>query len=202
MLEDDVQRIALDGHLQRDGLVLQVVELRSADPGGGVEIDEVELLAELHVVQRLEVEDRRLADELDGGAVLVFLADRGFRVRVVRNGAGLGQVFGVQILLFLLDLGDLVLQFLALGDQALAGFGIQLALHLLGDFVASGAEPVGFRHGGASLVAQGDDGVQVHPHVAVLDVGGNLVVPGLQLFQVNHGSSFSLTSSALFSRCR
>ena len=48
--------VLLQGQLQQHRLVLEEVEPVAGDPGTGLEVDQVELLAEFDVVQRLEVE--------------------------------------------------------------------------------------------------------------------------------------------------
>ena len=56
-----VQGVALQGQFQQHGLVLEEVEAVPGHAGAALEVDQVELLAELDVVQRLEVELRQRA---------------------------------------------------------------------------------------------------------------------------------------------
>ena len=52
---------ALEREVEQHGFVLQVVELGARHLGAGLEVDEVVALAELEMVERLEVEARRFA---------------------------------------------------------------------------------------------------------------------------------------------
>ena len=90
-----------EGDFEQRGLVLEEVELLPGDLGAGLEVGEVERLAQGDVVLRLEVELPRLAelrDDLVRGRVG---ADRRRRVRHVRDE----EQVGLQVALDELELG-------------------------------------------------------------------------------------------------
>ena len=80
-LHQHVERVALQGQFQQHGVVLEEVEAVAGDAGPALEVDQVELLGQLDVVQRLEIElrQRRLAAEQ-------------FQVRLVVDADGRGGV--------------------------------------------------------------------------------------------------------------
>ena len=89
-----VERVALQGQLQQHGVVLQEIEAVPGHVAPRLEIQQVELLAQLHVIERLEIElrQRRLAAE-QLQVRLVVRADRGVGMREVGDRA----VDGVQL---------------------------------------------------------------------------------------------------------
>ena len=81
-----VDRVSLQGQLQQHGLVLEEVEAVAGHVGARLEIHQIELLGQLHVVQRRKVElgQRRVAAE-QFQVRLVVHADRRVGVRQVGN---------------------------------------------------------------------------------------------------------------------
>ena len=65
----------LERQVEQDRVVLEEVEAGPADLAGGLEVDQVELLAELDVVLGLEVERAGRADLADLAAVVLGQAD-------------------------------------------------------------------------------------------------------------------------------
>ena len=78
--DQQVDGVALQGQVEQHGVVLEEVEAVAGDLRPGLEIDQVELLAQLDVVQRLEVElrQRRFA-AAEFQVRLIVGADRGGR---------------------------------------------------------------------------------------------------------------------------
>ena len=56
LLHQHVERVALQGQFQQHGLVLEEVEAVAGDLGAAFEVDQIELLGQLDVIERLEVE--------------------------------------------------------------------------------------------------------------------------------------------------
>ena len=77
------ERELLECQVEEDGVVLEEVEAGPADLAGGLEIDQVEVLAQLDVVLGLEVELAGRADFADLAAVVLGQADRGVGMRQV-----------------------------------------------------------------------------------------------------------------------
>ena len=77
----------LKGHFQEDRVVLEEVEPGARDLAPGLEVDQVERLADLDVVLRLEVEIPRGADLAEFDAQVFGRADRGVGVGEVGNPA-------------------------------------------------------------------------------------------------------------------
>ena len=77
------ERELLERQVEQHGVVLEEVEAGPADLAAGLEVDQVEVLAELDVVLGLEVERAGRADLAELSAVVLGQADR---------GVGVGQV--------------------------------------------------------------------------------------------------------------
>ena len=107
----------LEGHLQQDRVVLEEVEPGARDLAAGLEVDQVERLADLDVVLRLEVERPGGADLAELHAQVLGRADGGVGVGQVGDPAEPLLELGVDRLELLLALARLGLEPLPLGDQ-------------------------------------------------------------------------------------
>ena len=118
-----VDRVALQGQLQQDRLVLEEVKAMARHVGARLKIHQIELLGQLHVVERREIERRQRRFSAEHFQVrLVVHPDRRIRVRKVGNpplqGVQVaGQLFqlGLQRLVPLAKLTPLFLACLAFG---------------------------------------------------------------------------------------
>ena len=111
------QRELLKCQVEQDGVVLEEVEAGPADLAAGLEIDQVEVLAQLDVVLGLEVEHAGRADLAELAAVVLGQADRGVGVREVGDSLQALGHLGLEPAEPLFLLGDRRLQPLALVDQ-------------------------------------------------------------------------------------
>ena len=186
MLDHDVHGIVLKSHLKQNCLVLQIVELGSADLGSCLEVDQIQFLAQLDMVQGLETEYRGLAHILDGRVVLVFLSDRCLGMGVVGNLADNGHECLVYFLKFGFDCCDAVLYVAAFSDEDSAGFIVHLALHPGCIGVPCRPEFLGRLHKIGSSVLKCDGLVHIDFHVAVCNVLCNLITPCAEFSVINH----------------
>ena len=170
LLLQDVQGEADQGKLQEHALVLQVVELRAGHPGGRVEVQDVELLAQLDVVLGLEGELGGLSDPLHLEVVLVLLADRRVGVGHVRDTAALDVEPGFRLGVLGLQGCDAVLEGLAFLYEAPALLVRQLALHGRGVLVAGAALVLELAEELPAAVEEADHEVGIGFHIAVGDV--------------------------------
>ena len=83
--QQQVESVSLQRQLQQHGLVLQKVKAVAGDPGPRLEVDQVERLGQFDVVERFEVERRRLVLALEHLAAIVLAAHRHVGVREVRD---------------------------------------------------------------------------------------------------------------------
>ena len=108
----------LERQVEQDGVVLEEVEAGPADLAAGLEVDQVEVLAQLDVVLGLEVEDAGRADLADLAALVLGQADGGVGMGQVGDSPQpLGQL-GLEAAEPLLFVGHRRLEALAFVDQA------------------------------------------------------------------------------------
>ena len=142
--EQRLDGVALQGQFEKHGLVLQVIETVPRHGRAGLEVDQVELLGQFDVVERLEVElgyCRLAAKQFE--VRLVVHADGRVGVREVRNHPMQAVQFGGQrielnlgVLLLLAKRLPLLFPLIAFG--LILGFAdgfrdlVRLAVQLLG----------------------------------------------------------------------
>ena len=114
----EVEREADQGELEQDQVALDVGESGAGELGGGLDVDQAEVGADLEMVAGLEVEARPLPDLAQGHGVLLGHPVGGVGVGEVGDRAG----DPLQLLVDLLQLGlaglDRLLQALDPGDEA------------------------------------------------------------------------------------
>ena len=179
MAYDYVHSIVFKGHLQKYGLVLEIVELGTAHSCSGVKIYQVQFLAKLDMVQRLEIEHGWLSNVLDGGVVLVFLSNRRLWMGVVWNLLEKRGVALFDLLQLRLHSGDPFFDGSAFVYELLARIRLHLALHLHGVLVSGSPKQLCIVHEDGPLVLKGYDFIDINLHVAVLDVCRNFITSGL-----------------------
>ena len=106
-LDQISERELLEGQVQQDGVVLEEVESGSADLAGGLEIDQVEILAQLDVVFGLEVERARSAGFADLAAVFLGAAQRCVGMRQVGDSPQPQVQLALEAAQLFLFVGDL-----------------------------------------------------------------------------------------------
>jgi hypothetical protein len=126
--EEHVQCIALQGQLQQHDVVLEEIESVPCHSGPAFEVDQVELLRQLDVIQRFEIELRNRGLSAEKLQVrFVVDADRGRGVREIGNRAYDRLRIGGDLIELLLDLRSLVADAAAFFLQRLALFRRRLA---------------------------------------------------------------------------
>ena len=175
-------RELLERQVQEHGVVLEEVEAVPGDLAAGLEVDQVERLAELDVVLGREVEGAGRADLAELAAVVLGLADR---------GVGMGQVGDAPQPLAdlvlqqpepLLLVADLGLEPLALVDQRGPLLGVLLLAGGLGDLVLAAADLLDGLEQPLPLALERDDPVDVLEHV-----GRDVPVPAVLLDRLGVG---------------
>src|SRR3989344_33968 len=136
MLDRQVQRETDEAEFEKNGFVLQEVELRAGDFRRRLKVQDVQLLAELDMIEWLEAELGGLANMLDGHVAVLIFARRNVGSDKIGN---LEHFFGV----LLFDDSDLflerchgLLETSNLDLELLAGRFIS-AFELSGDLVGS-----------------------------------------------------------------
>ena len=173
LFDEHVDGEALERELEQRGLVLQVVELLARDACRALEVDEIPLVAQGEVVERREVERRRLA--LDEHGEVVFAASGTSAMHEVRHRAERGLEAGLRFAQALLDGGELVLEGapachvrFAFGVVHLALAGLLVLVALPVGLVLLGDERV-------HLLMQGDQRIEIDRDAPLAAALGDLV---------------------------
>ena len=178
--------------MQPRDVALEVVEAVAAGAPGGVEVDAVEALHDVHVIGNLKVRHDRLAEALVLDVLAVVPADRHGIVDDLRDDQhALADLRGARLLL-LLQLGELVLHGLDLLLGGLRLLALALCHHAadgLADLVALRAQIVGALNRGAVFLVQLDDLIdqrELGVLKLLLDVLAHEVGIGAQKVDVQH----------------
>jgi hypothetical protein len=149
-----LERELLQGEFQQDRIAFQKVETGAGDSRTGFEIDQIKSLAQLHVIERLEIEswNRRLAAvQLSAG---IFPAMGRLRVRQVGHQFEQRIDFCVQSVMLLLRSIFAGSQCAPLGDSLLALCVINRTTDRLADFIGLPIEVFCFQQQRAALAFQ------------------------------------------------
>ena len=189
-LHEVPDRELLESQVQEHGVVLEEVEAGAGDLAAGLEVDQVEGLAQLDVILDRKVERAGGADLAELAAIVLRPSDRRVGMGQVRNPP---QPLADLVLhhpepLFLV--ADLGLEPLAFLDQCGTMVGVFLAAGGLGHLVLPAANLLDGREQPLPLALQRDDPIDVLEHV-VRDVPVAAILPhrlgvGDDEFEIEH----------------
>ena len=160
--QQHLQGVTRQGQFEQDGLVLEEIEAVAGHPGPRLEVDQAEPLAQLDVVQRLEIERRQgrlAAEQLEVG--LVVDADRGVGVRDIGDRAMDRLLLDGDGVQFRLDFGGPSAEVASLGLQR---FAFRLVLGLADgfrEFVRLAIELFDLGLQGLPPAVEGDEAINV-----------------------------------------
>jgi hypothetical protein len=184
---DRVQRVALERQLEQYRVVLQVVELLARDLCAGLEVEQVEHLAQGDVVPGSEVETRRLAHLAQHEECLLSAGGR-VRVHEVGNHREVFLQLGLGFDQLRLGVRDLLLQAPPFHDVVIALLRRQLVLARLLVLVAAVIDLVQLGLEGGHALLSGDGCVDVGFNAAPAAGERDLVAARCKGTGIQHGA--------------
>ena len=172
--------------LQDHRLVFQVVELLPGHLRAGLEINEVQGLADLHVVAGGKGERRGLSPGAQLQVPGFPLRNGSRRVGHVGDLQRLCREILLRLLMTLFEIRDAFLQALAFLDERGALLGAELALHAIRVRVARGAQGLQLFQELVSLVVEPHHEVRIRRHVPMRDVRAHRLHIVTDELQIEH----------------
>ena len=173
-------------HLQEHGVILEKVKTAAGHASTAVEINQVVLLGQAHMVEHFEIKLARLAPSAYDNVVTIESADRHGRMRHVRNLRNQLVESAFDIAQLGIDLGNQFLQLLAPSDMHLPIVVVLRVSRELRRILLLFSEAIAIVNQAATPLTQFDDPGQIDRNASVLAVLGDQIVVFANELEIKH----------------